>query len=455
MAELIKVISSKQEWEKKIEKENLVKKWVQELRPQGYSPENLSVAIKVLKTLSKKPRDMEAYMKVFTWKIFSNPCNCNCINCNESIIYDKNDPEYMCDDAFSCKCADSVVQKRREFLETLVVKKHGLVPNQVRDQLIQEVSALEELAPDWHPESNEQVLDLVHPSLFCYVDGVTKVLPEDRRYNKGAEKPNALQWLPAEVEIHNGQAKIVSEINNLPRNQNIGFYSVIEGIFNLFLPNLQACMETYLSTHSLLRNASRRNESTPRKLQVIVKLANTVLTPEKPEFPGGNWHLEGHADEHIVATGIYYYQNENVVDSGLYIRIPLREDDEQDLNYGQDDFRGLPVHYLLKPEREQPGIQHLGPVQTNEHDCLIFPNFVQHKVSTFKLEDPTKPGVRKILLFWIVDPNVKILSTADVEKPDYSLRDAKLYREMLMYQRKNEVDDRKKLYETELSLCEH
>ena len=30
-----------------------------------------------------------------------------------------------------------------------------------------------------------------------------------------------------------------------------------------------------------------------RALQVIVKLANIVLTPEKPNYPGGKWHVEG------------------------------------------------------------------------------------------------------------------------------------------------------------------
>jgi len=30
-----------------------------------------------------------------------------------------------------------------------------------------------------------------------------------------------------------------------------------------------------------------------RTLQVIVKLANIVLTPEKPSYPGGKWHVEG------------------------------------------------------------------------------------------------------------------------------------------------------------------
>jgi hypothetical protein len=30
-----------------------------------------------------------------------------------------------------------------------------------------------------------------------------------------------------------------------------------------------------------------------RGLQIIVKLANIHLTPEKPEYAGGTWHVEG------------------------------------------------------------------------------------------------------------------------------------------------------------------
>ena len=35
------------------------------------------------------------------------------------------------------------------------------------------------------------------------------------------------------------------------------------------------------------------NEKDVKKLQVIVKLANIHLTPEKPEYKGGAWHIEG------------------------------------------------------------------------------------------------------------------------------------------------------------------
>lgn len=36
-----------------------------------------------------------------------------------------------------------------------------------------------------------------------------------------------------------------------------------------------------------------REKFSTRGLQVIVKLANIILTPEKPEYPGGSWHVEG------------------------------------------------------------------------------------------------------------------------------------------------------------------
>lgn len=35
------------------------------------------------------------------------------------------------------------------------------------------------------------------------------------------------------------------------------------------------------------------------KLQVIVKLANIRLTPEKPVYEGGSWHVEGQMNENM------------------------------------------------------------------------------------------------------------------------------------------------------------
>ena len=51
---------------------------------------------------------------------------------------------------------------------------------------------------------------------------------------------------------------------------------------------------------------------------------------------------------------------------------------------------------------------------TKTHRCVAFPNLYQHKVQPFRLEDPTRPGYRKILVFFLVDPTQKVVSTTDV-----------------------------------------
>ena len=58
--------------------------------------------------------------------------------------------------------------------------------------------------------------------------------------------------------------------------------------------------------------------------------------------------------------------------------------------------------------------QVLGKVLTREDRLLAFPNVLQHRVSPFTLSDATKPGHRKLLAFFLVDPNIRIPSTANI-----------------------------------------
>lgn len=50
----------------------------------------------------------------------------------------------------------------------------------------------------------------------------------------------------------------------------------------------------------------------------------------------------------------------------------------------------------------------------SEDRLITFPNILQHQVLPFKLVDATKPGHRKIVALFLVDPNIKIISTANV-----------------------------------------
>ena len=54
--------------------------------------------------------------------------------------------------------------------------------------------------------------------------------------------------------------------------------------------------------------------------QVIVKYAEIVVTPERPEYGGGVWHVEGMENEAICASCIAYLASDNITESRLHFR---------------------------------------------------------------------------------------------------------------------------------------
>ena len=125
--------------------------------------------------------------------------------------------------------------------EGRVVKSDSAVPDDVRLKLLDAVRSLEDVPneqKDWHPGSDGQVLDLVHPSLFPLVYGKTRILPigskvvtlddciercgegnvvpvpqvaqymdQARRFNKYKPFSTQFQWLPCEVDISGAKPK--------------------------------------------------------------------------------------------------------------------------------------------------------------------------------------------------------------------------------------------------------
>ncbi|KAK2755668.1 hypothetical protein FQN54_005817 [Arachnomyces sp. PD_36] len=146
-------------------------------------------------------------------------------------------------------------------------------------------------------------------------------------------------------------------------------------------------------------------------LQVIVKLANIELTPEKPRYDGGTWHVEGQMNEHICATALYYYDSENITESRLRFRQQVSAAD-----FGVNYFAG--EHEWLEKvfgcHQDGPGVQDVGYITCKEDRLITFPNIFQHQVQNFELADKSRPGHRKILALFLVDPNLRIISTANV-----------------------------------------
>lgn len=149
-----------------------------------------------------------------------------------------------------------------------------------------------------------------------------------------------------------------------------------------------------------------------RGLQIIVKFANIELSPEKPTYNGGAWHVEGQMNEHICATALYYYDNENITESHLGFRQQSETSDAEEQSYPQGVHGWVREVYGCDPDGSS--VQSIGTITCSENRLLTFPNVLQHQVQPFSLADKTKPGHRKILALFLVDPGIRIISTANV-----------------------------------------
>ncbi|KAE8155363.1 hypothetical protein BDV25DRAFT_126032 [Aspergillus avenaceus] len=484
MLDFINQITDKLDWDRKVEDENIVRKWRTEacVRSEELEDDYLSSTMfdYCIAELRDKARYYRQSQMVSVW---------------------------------DCEAA--------------VVKSDTVVPATLANSLRRTVRVLEEVPDsqkDWHPGSEGKVLDLLHPSLFPLIRGRSRALPtgtvplagcaqrtgdgetvalelDDRlkAYCKEVghllPKPlpewGSFQWLPSNVQFGpDGRPKIVSYINNLHPNKHLELYGVLEQFVAAAIPLWNECLswveprlripfcggsdddftvpdgitftpaaeevespdqlrsytlaeakendirwtdsfDNWFTANRVLiqpepepfrsreqwearkehRPVDLRQKFAESGMQVIFKLANIHLTPDNPEYTGGTWHIEGALNEHIVATALYYYDEDNITPSHLAFRQSL-DAEEMRMIPAQGEYRSMELFYGI--DSEDPAIQRLGQVQTRCGRLLAFPNILQHRVQPFHLADATRPGHRKILAMFLVDPHIPILSTANV-----------------------------------------
>lgn len=195
--------------------------------------------------------------------------------------------------AHNLKCIQELRSKAKYFEETGIIptldasasvaKSDRLVSAELHDALRIAFDKLKDdhdASPDWHPNSNDMVQDLVHPSMYPLVYGRSRVFQEtcvgvenaieqwagkgdvipkddwkwdeqrDRfSYGVGSGKvpPNywsaTYQWLPANVIFQeDGNVKFTSYINNLHPTKYPDIYRTIEKLIKTSLPLWDQCL---------------------------------------------------------------------------------------------------------------------------------------------------------------------------------------------------------------------
>jgi hypothetical protein len=293
-------------------------------------------------------------------------------------------------------------------------------------------------AKHWHPNTNDQVLDVAHPSThpFVYeqthvlrdrmknltdwkvVDGTSKALTYRQYGNDNDYKSKSFQWLASEFGISkDGKVKILSYINNLHPDQFSDVYRMMETAFARMVPLFElVCEYMREPTHPRMPVTSDAMPALPttvaaagwkregyalkhQLLQVVTKLESIHLTADKPSFSGNAWHVEGSSNEEIVACGVWFYDVDNVTDARWSFRTAVK------------DPAHAPEVYGLAPG----GVanQERGYVTAHPNRIAVFPNTYQHRQEPFQLVDPDKPGHLKYCVFMLVNPEATVLSTCN------------------------------------------
>lgn len=352
----------------------------------------------------------------------------------------------------------------------------GIVDGALASRLRADVQRLIELEPvDYHPGSGTKVRDLVHPSLYPYIEGRSAQqgapprdgAPKQDRFGRPYEG-SRYQWLPTPFAVaQDGTVTIDSYINNLDRTRHAQAYDDLASLFSTALPLIESVVGYVDSTRffqedlddiehegELPERFEMAQRPAPptllrgRELLVIPKIVEYRLGAG--ETHEGVWHVEGMSHEHIIAACVYILDRDTALEGGsLSFKRAYTVEEAGRLFWNISQSRPRPVEEMV-----DEGTIPLGSLATPAGRIIVFPNSHIHKLSKLSVAAGALEARRRVIVFWLVDPNVKIPSTREVPPQQGVLphEEALSIRLELMEERKRH---KQTLNVRAVSLCEH
>lgn len=352
----------------------------------------------------------------------------------------------------------------------------GAVPRELRDRLLAHVERLlAEQRPDYHPGSGNVVRDIVHPSLFPFVKGRTKLAPgakappepkpSERDFWGRPYERSKYQWLPTPFAVDKrGGVGIGSYINNLDRNLYPEVYDDLAALFGVMLPLFEsvygyarsvAFLDEDDGEHELPEVSPRleagknpaRASLRGRTLQVITKIVEYRVGTRPFESV---WHVEGMSHENILATGVYVLDREPSLEGGeLQLKRAYTQGEAGQLFWNVPQCRSEAMNDMV-----DEGVVPVGTLAMPAGRVLVFPNSHIHQLTPMRATGSAKQARRRVIVFWLVNPERPILSTREVrpQQGTMPLAEAEKHRLALMKERKLH---KQSLNVRAVSLCEH
>lgn len=352
----------------------------------------------------------------------------------------------------------------------------GIVDGALVERLRADVQRLIDQEPvDYHPGSGTRVRDLVHPSLYPYIEGRSQLRDNNRRIKKPKHdrfgrpfETSRYQWLPTPFRVaDDGSVSVESYINNLDRARHAAAYEDLAALFATALPLIESVVGYVESTRfwsegadgindesDLPERFDRKQRPAPptklrgRELLVIPKIVEYRLAAG--ETHEGVWHVEGMSHEHIIAACVYVLdRDEALVGGDLGFKRPYTVEEAARLFWNADQCRPHAVDDIVGE-----GTIPLGTVATPAGRIVVFPNSHIHKLGKLSVAAGASEASRRVIVFWLVDPSVTIPSTREVAPQQGVIphEEALSVRLALMEERKRH---KQSLNVRAVSLCEH
>lgn len=352
----------------------------------------------------------------------------------------------------------------------------GAVARELRDRLAGHVERLlAEGRPDYHPGTGKHVRDVVHPSLFPFVKGRTKLAPgakappepkpSERDFWGRPYERSKYQWLPTPIAVdRKGGVKILSYINNLDRNVYPEVYDDLAELLGVMLPRFEsvygyarsvAFHSEEVGEHELPEGSPRRKRGKDpapislrgRTLQVITKIVEYRLGTKPFESV---WHVEGMSHENILATGVYVLDRDPAIEGGeLQLKRAYTQDEAGLLFWNIPQCRSEAMDEMV-----ERGVVPVGTLGMPAGRLLVFPNSHIHQLTPMRATGGATEAKRRVIVMWLVDPERPIVSTREVRPQQGTMarKDAETHRLALMKERKLH---KQSLNVRAVSLCEH
>ena len=180
-----------------------------------------------------------------------------------------------------------------------------------------------------------------------------------------------------------------------------------------------------------------------RMIQVITKIVDY-------ELPGGEkhegvWHVEGMSHENIVATAEFILRKDSALIGG---------DLEFQRTFSASEASSLAMAFPQMGPNQIESVIHqgfvpLGHLPLPSGRLASWPNSHVHRVTELRNAGEAS-AMRRIVVFWLINPNVRVVSTKHVapQQGIMSLEDARAHRLDLM-------EERKRWNLRTVTLCEH